>query len=49
MEKYWWDIAKKTPYIKDLFYKGDIYKNSLKQFWKLEKNETINHFHLLFN
>ena len=42
MEKYWWDIAKKTPYIKDLFYKGDIYKNSLKQFWKLEKNETIN-------
>ena len=42
MEKYWWDIAKKTPYIKNLFYKGDIYKKSLQQFWKMEKNETLN-------
>ena len=42
MEKYWWDIAKKTPYINNLFNKDDIYKESLQQFWKMEKNISIN-------
>ena len=42
MEKYWWDIAKKTPYINNLFNKDYIYKESLQQFWKMEKNISIN-------
>ena len=33
MEKYWWNIAKKTPYIKDRFTRINIYKNYLKIFW----------------
>ena len=33
MEKYWWDIAKKTPYINTLFTRENIYKSKLKKFW----------------
>lgn len=33
MEKYWWDVAKKTPYINILFTRENIYKNELKKFW----------------
>ena len=33
MEKYWWNIAKKTPFIHTVFSRENIYKNELKKFF----------------
>lgn len=42
MENYWWNIAKKTPFIKTLFNRINIYKNKLKQWWFKIKKTTLN-------
>ena len=39
MEKYWWNIAKKTPFINKLFTRENIYKNRLKKFWYRVNNK----------
>ena len=42
MENYWWNIAKKTPYINILFNRENIYKNELKKWWvKIKKRKLI--------
>ena len=41
MEKYWWDIAKKTPYINSIFNRENIYKSELKKFWYEKKNKVL--------
>ena len=41
MEKYWWDIAKKTPYINILFTRENIYRNKLKNFWFIIKKKIL--------
>ena len=42
MEEYWWNIAKKTPYIHSLFKRNSIYKNELKKWWLKKKNKKLN-------
>ena len=42
MEKYWWDIAKKTPFINNLFTREQLYKNELKAFYYKELKKTLN-------
>ena len=42
MENYWWNIAKKTPYIKSLFKRDNIYINELKQWWLKIKKKPLN-------
>ena len=42
MESFWWNIAKKTPYINNLFNRIDIYKNELKKWWFSRKNKPLN-------
>ena len=41
MEKYWWEMAKKTPFINNLFNREIIYKNELKKFWKQKKKRKL--------
>ena len=41
MEKYWWDIAKKTPFINISFSRVNLYKNELKKFWFNIMNKTL--------
>ena len=41
MEKYWWNIAKKTPYINNLFSREEIYKKRLKYFWYTINKKTL--------
>lgn len=41
MEKYWWDIAKKTPYISSIFNRENLYKSELKKFWYEKKNKIL--------
>lgn len=42
MEEYWWNIARKTPYIHNLFKRNNIYKNELKNIWLKKKNKKLN-------
>lgn len=42
MEEYWWNIAKKTPYIHSLFKRNNIYKNELKNWWLKKKKKKLN-------
>lgn len=42
MEKYWWEIARKTPFIKNLFTREELYKNYLKEFYLREMKKPIN-------
>ena len=42
MEKYWWDIAKKTPYMNNIFNRIDIYKRELKNWWYIHKKKPLN-------
>ena len=42
MEKYWWNIAKKTPFINKLFTRENIYKNILKKFWYSINRKKLN-------
>ena len=42
MEKYWWDIAKQTPYSNIFFKRDNIYKNKLKQIWLLKNKKPLN-------
>ena len=42
METYWWNIAKKTPYINNLFNRNNIYKNELKKWWFSMKRKQLN-------
>ncbi len=42
MENFWWNMAKKTPYINNLFNREDIYKNELKKWWFSKKKKTLN-------
>ena len=41
MEKYWWDIAKKTPLINHSFSREKIYKNEIKKFWYKKKHKYL--------
>ena len=42
MEKYWWDIAKQTPYSNIFFKRDNIYKNKLKKIWSLKNKKPLN-------
>ena len=42
MEKYWWNIVKKTPYINNIFDKNCIYKKEIEKWWLLNKKKIIN-------
>ena len=42
MEKFWWDIAKKTPFINSFFNREKIYKKELKKFWYRNKKKKLN-------
>jgi lipopolysaccharide biosynthesis glycosyltransferase len=42
MEKYWWNIAKQTPYINILYKKDNIYKNRIKKLWSLKYKKSLN-------
>ena len=42
MEKYWWDIAKITPYANIYFKREYIYKKELKKLWQLKNNKHLN-------
>ena len=42
MENYWWDIAKKTPFSKNLFTRENIYKNELKKFYYKKMKRHLN-------
>lgn len=42
MEEYWWNIAKKTPYIHSLFKRNNIFKNELKNWWLKKKKKKLN-------
>ena len=42
MDKFWWDIAKKTPYINNFFTRENIYKKELKKFWYKNKKNQLN-------
>jgi lipopolysaccharide biosynthesis glycosyltransferase len=42
MEKYWWKIAKKTPFINSLFNRDKIYKNELKKWWYRVYKKSLN-------
>lgn len=42
MEKFWWSIAKKTPFINNIFNRENIYKHELKKWWLNIKNKTLN-------
>ena len=39
MEKYWWDIAKKTPFVKIKFNRENIFKSELKKIWFKKKKK----------
>ena len=41
-ENYWWNIAKKTPYINNLFNRYNIYKDNLKKYWFFMKKKKLN-------
>ena len=41
-EKFWWNIAKKTPFINNLFDRDNIYKYELKKWWYKTKNKALN-------
>ena len=41
MEKYWWEMAKKTPFIKNFFNREIIYKNEIKKFWYQKKKMKL--------
>ena len=41
MEKYWWNVAKKTPFINNLFSRENIYKNSLKKFYYMIHKKVL--------
>ena len=40
MEEYWWNVAKKTPFINIIFTRESIYINELKKFW-FDKKKTV--------
>ena len=42
MEKYWWNIAKKTPYINNIFNRENIYRKAIKKFWYLSYKKKLN-------
>ena len=42
MENYWWNIAKKTPFINNLFDRNYIYKKEIEKWWLLKKKKIIN-------
>ena len=42
MERYWWNIAKKTPFINKLFTRENIYKNKIKKFWYNIHHKKLN-------
>ena len=42
MEKYWWDNAKKTPFIDNLFTRENIYKEELKKFYYKKTKKLLN-------
>ena len=42
MEKYWWNIAKQTPFIENLFNREKIYKYKLIKWWFKIKNRILN-------
>lgn len=42
LEKYWWEVAKKTPYINSLFTRERLYKNYLKAFYYKELKKQLN-------
>ena len=41
-EKYWWNIAKKTPFIKTKFNRFKIYEDELKNWWFVHKKKPLN-------
>lgn len=41
-EEFWWNIAKKTPFINNLFDRDSIYKCELKKWWFKIKNKALN-------
>ena len=41
MDKYWWDVAKKTPFANDLFTRENIYKYEIKRFWHKTKKKSL--------
>ena len=41
MDKYWWDVAKKTPFDNDLFTRENIYKYEIKRFWHKTKKKSL--------
>ena len=45
MEKYWWNIAKKTPFI-NLFSRENIYKIKIKQFWYKHFKKKLDFYRL---
>ena len=42
MESYWWQIAKKTPFINSLFDRTNIYKDKLKNWWFQRTKKPLN-------
>ena len=42
MEKFWWNIAKKTLFINNLFDRDNICELELKKWWSKIKNKTLN-------
>lgn len=42
LEKYWWNMAKKTPYINNIFTRETLYKNGIINFWHKNKNKVLN-------
>ena len=42
MEKYWWDIAKQTPYSNIFFKRDNIYKKKLKKIWSFKNKKPLN-------
>ena len=41
MEKYWWNIAKKTSFINNIFNREILYKNELEKFYCKKKNKKL--------
>ena len=42
MQKYWWDIFKKTPFINSLLKNENIYKKEIKKWWNISYNKPLN-------
>ena len=42
MEKFWWNIAKKTPYINSIFNREKIYKDELIKWWFKMNKKKLN-------